>query len=87
MQAELGYGEIYLTITREVPDPAAMPFDKAGGLDIGIIHLGLVSDGQEAWAISGRGLRSVKQGPRQSAGSPKKDAESHEARVPAAETS
>ncbi len=61
-QAELGYGEIYLTITREIPDPVPIPCDKAGGLDIGIIHLGLVSDGQEAWAISGRGLRSVKQG-------------------------
>ena len=61
-QAELGYGEIYLTVTRAIPDPVPVPSSKAGGLDIGVIHLGLVSDGEEALAISGRGLRSVKQG-------------------------
>jgi putative transposase len=38
------------------------PSGRAGGLDIGVIHLGLVSDGEEALAVSGRGLRSVKQG-------------------------
>ena len=58
MQAELGYDEIYLTITREIPAPSG----KAGGLDTGVIHLGMVSDGEEALAISGRGQRSVKQG-------------------------
>ena len=62
VQAELGYGEIYLTITREIPDSVPIPSDKAGGLDIGVIHLGLVSDGEHALAVSGRGLRSVKQG-------------------------
>jgi len=62
VQAELGYGEIYLTVTRELPDPLPVPSGKAGGLDIGVIHLGMVSDGHEALAISGRGLRSVKQG-------------------------
>ena len=61
-QAELGYGEIYLTLTREIPDSVPVPSDKAGGLDIGVIHLGMVSDGEEAMAVSGRGLRSVKQG-------------------------
>ncbi len=62
VQAELGYGEIYLTMTRELPDPLPVPSGKAGGLDMGVIHLGMVSDGHEALAISGRGLRSVKQG-------------------------
>jgi putative transposase len=62
VQAELGYGAIYLTVTREMPDPGPVPSSKAGGLDIGVIHLGMVSDGEEALAISGRGLRSVKQG-------------------------
>ena len=62
VQAELGYGEIYLTITREIPDPVPISSDKAGGLDIGVIHLGLVSDGEHALAVSGRGLRAVKQG-------------------------
>ncbi|NMP23563.1 RNA-guided endonuclease InsQ/TnpB family protein [Sulfobacillus harzensis] len=62
VQAELGFGEIYLTVTREMPDPVPVPSNKAGGLDIGVIHLGMVSDGKEALAISGRGLRSVKQG-------------------------
>ncbi len=55
-------GAIYLTVTRERPDPVPVPSSKAGGLDIGVIHLGMVSDGAEALAISGRGLRSVKQG-------------------------
>ncbi len=62
VQAELGFGEIYLTITREIPEPTPASSGKAGGLDIGVIHLGMVSDGHEALAISGRGLRSVKQG-------------------------
>jgi putative transposase len=62
VQAELGFDEIYLTITREIPEPALTSAGKAGGLDIGVIHLGVVSDGHEALAISGRGLRSVKQG-------------------------
>lgn len=39
VQAELGYGEIYLTIAREIPDPVPIPSDKAEGLDIGVIHL------------------------------------------------
>ncbi|NMP24687.1 RNA-guided endonuclease InsQ/TnpB family protein [Sulfobacillus harzensis] len=62
VQAELGYGEIYLTITREIREPVPAASGKAGGLDIGVIHLGMVSDGTEALAISGRGVRSVKQG-------------------------
>jgi putative transposase len=60
--AELGYGVIYLTITREMPDPAPPNSSKAGGLDIGVIQFGVVTDGQAAWAIAGRGLRSVAQG-------------------------
>ncbi len=62
VQAELGFGEIYLTVAREMPDPGPVSSSKAGGLDIGVIHLGMVSDGDEALAVSGRGLRSVKQG-------------------------
>ena len=62
VQAELGYGAIYLTITREIPEPIPAPSGKAGGLDIGVIHLGMVADGTEALAVSGRGPRSVKQG-------------------------
>jgi putative transposase len=62
VQAELGYGVIYLTITRELPDPIPATSGKAGGLDIGVIQFGVVTDGQEALAIAGRGLRSVKQG-------------------------
>jgi len=62
VQAEVGFDEIYLTITREIPAPAPASAGKAGGLDMGVIHLGMVSDGQEALAVSGRGLRSVKQG-------------------------
>ncbi|WP_020374168.1 RNA-guided endonuclease InsQ/TnpB family protein [Sulfobacillus thermosulfidooxidans] len=62
VQAELGYGEIFLTVTRILDDPQPPVSEKAGGLDIGVIHLGVVSDGQEALAVSGRGLRSIKQG-------------------------
>ena len=62
VQAELGYGEIYLTVTREIPESISASSGKTGGLDVGVIHLGMVSDGHEALAISGRGLRSVKQG-------------------------
>ena len=62
VQAELGYGVIYLTVTRTMPDRVPVLSSKAGGLDIGVIHLGMVSDGHEALAIAGRGLRSVKQG-------------------------
>ncbi len=61
VQAELGFGELYLTITQELADPVLPESGKAGGLDIGVIHLGMVSDGEEAVAVSGRGLRSVKQ--------------------------
>jgi len=61
-QAELGFDEIYLTITRKISDPPPASSGKAGGLDIGVIHLGMVSDGDHALAIAGRGLRSVKQG-------------------------
>lgn len=62
VQAELGYGEIYLTVTRDIPNPRPVPSTKAGGLDIGVIHIGVISDGHEALAIAGRGIRSVKQG-------------------------
>ena len=62
VQAELGYGEIYLTVTRDIAEPVPEPAGKAGGLDIGVIHLGMVSGGDHALAVSGRGLRSVKQG-------------------------
>ena len=60
VQAEFGYGEIFLTIAREMPDP--LTSSKAGGLDIGGIDLGMIADGKQALAISGRGLQSVKQG-------------------------
>lgn len=62
VQAELGFSTLYLTITKEIPEPPATETPKAAGLDIGIIQLGVVSDGEKALAISGRGLRSVKQG-------------------------
>ncbi|WP_242823858.1 RNA-guided endonuclease InsQ/TnpB family protein [Sulfobacillus thermosulfidooxidans] len=62
VQAELGFGEIHLTITRERDEPGVPASGNAGGLDIGSIWLGMVTDGHEALAIAGRGLRSVKQG-------------------------
>ena len=62
VRAELGFGELFLTITQELAEPVLPESGKAGELDIGVIHLGMVSDGDEAVAVSGRGLRSVKQG-------------------------
>ena len=62
VQAELGFSEIYLTIARDIAEPVSSASGKAGGLDIGVIHLGMVSEGKQALAVSGRGLRSVKQG-------------------------
>jgi putative transposase len=35
---------------------------KLGGLDSGIIQLGVITDGEKMLAIAGRGIRSVKQG-------------------------
>lgn len=48
VQAELGYGEIYRTITREIADPVQPASGKTGGLNIGVIHLEMVSDGEAA---------------------------------------
>ncbi len=62
VQAELGFGELYLTITQELAEPVFPESGKVGGLDIGVIPLGMVSDGEAAIAVSSRGLRSVKQG-------------------------
>ena len=62
VQAEWGFGELYLTITQELAEPVLPESGRAGGMDIGVIHLGMVSDGDEAVAELGRGLRSVKQG-------------------------
>lgn len=62
VQAELGFNTLYLTVTKEIPEPKVPVVPKAAGLDLGIIQLGVVSDAREALAISGRGLRAVKQG-------------------------
>ncbi|MCL4522045.1 MAG: hypothetical protein M1415_10810 [Firmicutes bacterium] len=62
VQAELGFGELYLTITQALAEPVLPESGKAGGLNIVEIHLSIVSNGEAALAVSGRGLRSVKQG-------------------------
>ncbi len=60
VQAELGPWELRLTIK------ADGVFRKSGdgvaALDPGIIHLGVVTDGEASMAVVGRGLRSVIQG-------------------------
>ncbi len=82
VQAELEFGEIYLTITREIPEPTPASSGKAGGLDIGVIHLGMVSDGEEAVAVSGRPGPAVGEaGPRQSAGQAPKETSPDKTRV------
>ncbi len=58
VQVELGFGKLCLTITQERAEPVFPESSKAGALDMGAIHLGKVFDGEEALALSGRGLRS-----------------------------
>ena len=79
VQAELGFGELYLTITQELAEPVLPESGKAGGLDIGVIHLGMVSDGEEAVAVSGPAVREA--GSCASASQAPEDASSHETRV------
>jgi putative transposase len=58
--AELGYRELRLTLKKEIPD-----VEKPSGMaaaDLGIIHLAMVTDGQESICVVGRGLRSIIQG-------------------------
>ncbi|MCL4520725.1 MAG: hypothetical protein M1415_03915 [Firmicutes bacterium] len=43
-----------MTITQELVEPVLPESSKAGGLDIGVIHLGMVSDDEEALAVSDR---------------------------------
>ena len=62
VQAELGFGVLYLTAKKTVPDPQPAGTSGGAGLDVGVVHLGTVSDGEQTLAVSGRGLRSVKQG-------------------------
>lgn len=62
VQAELGFSTIYLPLTRDIAEPVPSPSDKAAGLDIGVTHLGMITDGVDALAVAGRGPRSVKRG-------------------------
>ena len=50
-QTGLGFKPIYLTMTREISESPLL----AASLDIGVIHLGVVSDGEHALVILGRG--------------------------------
>jgi putative transposase len=45
-----------------MPEEVAVKPLKLGGLDNGIIQLGVLTDGEKMLAIAGRGIRSVKQG-------------------------
>jgi putative transposase len=58
--AELGWHELRLTLKKEVPEPD-MPSGVAAA-DLGIIHLAVVTDGQDSIGVVGRGLRSIVQG-------------------------
>lgn len=55
--AELGYDELRLTLKKELLDPALQ--NGVAAVDLGIIHLAMVTDGQESIGVVGRGLRSV----------------------------
>lgn len=60
VQAELAFGRLLLTVSREINDP--VPGDKVAAADLGLIHLAVVTDGEKSLSVLGRGLRSIKQG-------------------------
>jgi len=61
VQVELKYNKLFLTVKREV-EIEKNTSDKIAGLDIGIIHTAVITDGENDLAIVGRGIRSIKQG-------------------------
>lgn len=60
VQAELGFYELRLTFKRPAQDAGAC--EGIAAMDPGVIHLGMITDGQQTLGIVGRGLRSVIQG-------------------------
>ncbi len=60
VQAELGFRELRLTLSREVQqvEPAG---DNVVAADLGVIHLAAMTDGDAAQVIVGRGLRALVQ--------------------------
>ncbi|HYW75419.1 MAG TPA: transposase [Gammaproteobacteria bacterium] len=68
VQVEMGFRELNVTIKRASTSDvvgasmAGGVDDGVAALDPGIIHLAMVTDGDEALAVVGRGLRSIIQG-------------------------
>lgn len=60
VEVELGFRELRVTIKRVVAEKPAG--ENVAALDPGIIHLGVVTDGEVTLAVVGRGLRSIIQG-------------------------
>jgi putative transposase len=56
VKVELGFKELHVTLQSEIAD-VEQPQGVAA-IDLGVIHLGFVTDGKETVAIVGRGLRS-----------------------------
>lgn len=61
VQAELGNHFLTLTITQEVVSYPKPSTDKVAAIDLGLIHTGVITDGEESLAFVGRGLRSINQ--------------------------
>jgi putative transposase len=59
-KVELGYGELYVTLSNDIEVPVRS--EKAGGGDLGIIHTIAMTDGIQTQIVVGRGLRSIAQG-------------------------
>ena len=60
VEVELGFRELRVTVKQTfVEKPAG---ENVAAMDPGIIHLGVVTDGDETLAVVGRGLRSIIQG-------------------------
>jgi putative transposase len=60
VQAELAFGRLLLTLSKEIETPKAGK--NIGAADLGSIHLAVVTDGESSLAVVGRGLRSINQG-------------------------
>ena len=61
VQSELAFGRLILTLKTETTVLTETARTGVAAADLGLIHLGVVTDGKDSLAIVGRGLRTIKQ--------------------------
>jgi len=59
-QVELAFRTLLITLSREIEIPKSG--DGVAAVDLGVIHLAVITNGEKTEGIVGRGLRSVAQG-------------------------